>query len=71
LEADRRGVTHGGTEQVAGRHVRDAELLGQDLRLRPLPRPGRPQEYQDGHRTEDDTWSTSMSARDAAAAVIG
>jgi hypothetical protein len=51
--------------------VRDAELLGQDLRLRPLPRPGRPQEYQDGHRTEDDTWSTSMSARDAAAAVIG
>ena len=55
LETDRRAVPDGGPEQVAGGHVRDPELLGQQRRLRPLAGARRPEQHEDGHRTCGDS----------------
>src|SRR4051812_13692349 len=57
LEADRRAVTDGSPEQVAGRDVRDPELLGEEGGLGPLPRPRCAQEDEHVHASTTTPWS--------------
>ena len=49
FEADRRGVANRGTEEVAGRDVRDPQPFAEDDRLRALAGPRRPEQDDERH----------------------
>jgi hypothetical protein len=51
--------------------MRDAEPLGEEHRLRALPCPRRPKQYQNGHRPIDGSPSALMANREAAEMANG